>query len=403
MTSNWISSRNNFNDDVLSSLKLPKRVQLYDITCRDGEQMPGLVFRKKDKIRIAQVLDELGISRIEAGMPAVSNEDMEAAREIAHLGLSARVQVLCRARKEDVDLALKCDLGSVIIEVPSSDSLIEEGFRWNRERALKEAVDVTTYAKEHGLNIVFFPYDTTRADHEFLRKLITSVIESSHIESTTVVDTFGCASPHGIASLVRKVKSWVSIPVEVHCHNDCGVATANSVAAVAAGAEVVHTTMNGVGERTGQAATEQVAMALRMLYNVDVGIKFEKLYSVSKLVEGMVKECGVSVESLRPVVGDGAFTYEAGAGAMAIYRMRSPDMIRVILPYKPEFVGNKQNLVLGKKSGNYSIALKLREMGKTATDPQLDEMLVKIKKLSVDNKRAVTQKEFEDIVKATLG
>ncbi|MEM3382368.1 MAG: hypothetical protein QXQ11_09465, partial [Candidatus Bathyarchaeia archaeon] len=219
----WISSRWNFDPDVRAQMNLPRQVQLYDVTLRDGEQMPGIVFRREDKVKIAKVLDEIGVHRLEAGMPAVSDEDFEAAKEIAHLGLEAKPVAFCRARRGDIDLALKCDVWGALIEVPSSDTLIQHGFQWSREKIMDAALDATSYAKDHGLHVTFFPYDTTRADPEYLKTLVTRVVKESKVDAIACVDTFGCASPQAIAQLVRKVKGWVDVPVEIHCHNDMGL------------------------------------------------------------------------------------------------------------------------------------------------------------------------------------
>jgi len=396
----WISSRYNFDKEVLTQMNLPKKVEIYDVTCRDGEQMPGVVFRKEDKVRIAQALDEVGIQRIEAGMPAVSLEDFEAVKEIAHLGLKAKISIFCRARKDDVDIALKCDVWGVLIEVPSSDALIEKGFEWNRERVVEMAVEATSYAKEHGLHVSFFPYDTTRADTEFERKLMTTVAEQSHIDAITVVDTFGCAVPQGFAHLVKLVKSWVKIPVEVHCHNELGLATANTLAGVTAGAEVVHTTVNGIGERSGGAPTEEVAVGLRLLYGIDPGFRYERFFKLSKLVQEIT---GVKVVPNKPVVGDNAFSYEAGIPVMFCKRLKEINYLQAGLGYLPEFVGNKFIIAFGKKSGRHGVKWRLEEMGREATDEQIESMLTKIKEKSITSRRALTEEEFEETVRDVLG
>ncbi|MEM2901780.1 MAG: hypothetical protein QXO32_03490 [Candidatus Bathyarchaeia archaeon] len=392
----WISSRWNFDEAVLKEMSLPSKVQIYDVTCRDGEQRPGVVFRREDKVKIARKLDEVGIHRIEAGMPAVSEDDFEAVREIAHLGLSAKVLAFSRARRDDVDLALKCDVDGVLIEVPSSDALIELGFDWTKNRVLEAAVDSTGYAKKHGLYVAFFPYDTTRADPVYERKLMTSVVEESHVDSMAVVDTFGCASPQGMARLVRTVKSWINVPLEVHCHNDLGLATANSLAAVTAGAEVVHTNVNGIGERAGGAATEEVVVGLRVLYGVDLGIRYENLVELSKLVEELSQ---VKVPSHKPVVGDTAFGYEAGIPVMFCRRLKKIDRLEVALSYLPEFVGNKLYIAFGKKSGRHGVEWRLEEMGLKASDEQVGEILAEVKSLGIEKRRALTDKEVDQIIK----
>jgi isopropylmalate/homocitrate/citramalate synthase len=227
----WVSSPLNFKPSVLKQFNFPKKLELYDVTCRDGEQRPGVVFRKEDKVAIAKKLDEVGIQRIEAGMPAVSDDDFNAVKEIAHLGLKAKVVAFSMARKEDVDLALKCDVWGVVIETPSSDELITQGFGWTRQKMFDMASEVTAYAKDHGLHTTYFAVDSTRADPVFLKKMYTAVVKNSHVDSVVVVDTFGIISPQGMAEFVRTVKGWVRVPLEVHCHNDFGLASANTLAA----------------------------------------------------------------------------------------------------------------------------------------------------------------------------
>jgi isopropylmalate/homocitrate/citramalate synthase len=395
----WVSSFHNFNPEVLEKFSLPEKVQIYDVTLRDGEQMPGLIFTKEDKVKIAKAMDEVGIQRIEAGMPAVSPGDFAAIKEIANLGLSSNVMAFLRARKDDVDLALKCDVWGALIEVPSSDTVIEKGFLWTKEKILNAALDATTYAKEHGLHVTFFPYDTTRADPEFLKSLVTTIVEQAHVDSLAVIDTFGCASPYGFAHLVKMVKSWVKTPIEVHCHNELGLAVANSLAAVTAGAEVVHTTVNGIGERSGGAATEEVIVALKLLYGIDSGFNYEKLNKLSKIVQ---EASGVKVLPNKPVVGETAFGYEAGIPVMFCKRLKAINFLQGGLGYLPEFVGNEFRVVLGKKSGKHSVEWKLEQMGLEATDEQIGAILSEVKELSIQNKRAITDEEFGMIVQKVL-
>lgn len=389
-----MSSPANFRPEALKECNFPKKVELYDVTCRDGEQRPGVVFRKDDKVRIAQKLDEVGVQRIEAGMPAVSDEDFRAVKEIAHLGLTSKVFAFSRARKDDVDLALKCDVPAIVIEAPSSDDLIRTGFNWEREKVFKLAQETTEYAKSHGLQTTFFAVDSTRADPRFLKRLYTSVVKESHVDGIAVVDTFGVASPQGFAQIVRDVRKWVKVPLEVHCHNDFGLGTANALAGLGAGASVAHTNVNGIGERAGGASTEEVAVALRILYVKDLGFRYEKLYELSKLVQDA---SGVPVSPQKPVVGDTAFGYEAGIAVMFCYRYKHANKLKLGVGYLPEFVGNKFSVTLGKKSGAFSIRWRLEELGLEATDKQVDEILARVKQLAIRKKWGLTDDEFSKI------
>jgi len=391
----WVSSPFNFKPNVMRQLKFPKKIELYDVTCRDGEQRPGVVFRREDKIAIARKLDEVGIQRLEAGMPAVSDDDFNAVKEIAQSGLSAKVVAFSRARKEDVDLARKCDVWGILIETPASDELISKGFGWNRERLLNMALEATEYAKEHGLHTTYFAVDSTRADPKFLRRIYTSVVKKSKVDSVVVVDTFGIASPLGMAEIVNTVKKWVQVPLEVHCHNDFSFGTANAIAGLAAGASVAHTNVNGLGERAGGASTEEVAVALRILYNKDLGLEYNKLHELSQLVQSA---SGVAVSPQKPVVGETAFGYEAGIAVMFCYNLNRAKALEYGLPYLPEFVGNKFHVAIGKKSGANSIKWRLENLGLNATEAQVDTILSRVKQQAIEKKRGLTDTEFAEIV-----
>ncbi len=391
----WATSQYNFKPSVTKQLSFPKKLKLYDVTCRDGEQRPNVVFRREDKVAIAKKLDEVGIQRIEAGMPAVSDDDFNAVKEIAHLGLKANVVAFSRARKEDVDLALKCDVWGILIETPASDELIEKGFGWDRKKMLDMATEATEYAKDHGLHTTYFAVDSTRADPSFLKKIYSSVVKNSHVDSVVIVDTFGVASPFGMGEIVRTVKKWVKVPMEVHCHNDFSFGTANAIAGLAAGASVAHTNVNGLGERAGGASTEEVAVALRVLYNKDLGFDYSKFTELSKLVQDA---SGVAVSPQKPVVGLSAFGYEAGIAVMFCHNLKQANALQYGLPYFPEYVGNKFQIAIGKKSGAHSIKWRLEDKGITASDEQVNEILAKVKQDAIEKKRGLTDSEFQGIV-----
>jgi isopropylmalate/homocitrate/citramalate synthase len=384
---------------VIKQFRFPKELGLYDVTCRDGEQRPGVVFSRDDKVKIAKKLDEVGIQRIEAGMPAVSEEDFNAVKEIAHSGLNAQVVAFSRAREDDIDLALKCDVWGVLIETPSSDHLIREGCGWNRNKAYELSLNAVEYAKDHGLHTTFFAIDTTRADPGFLKRLYTGVVKQSHADSVVVVDTFGVASPVGFSRIVGTVGKWVKVPLEVHCHNDFGLAAANAIAGLASGASMAHTNVNGLGERAGGAATEEVAVALRILYGRDLGYNYEKLCELSALVQ---KASGLRVSPQKPVVGETAFGYEAGIAVMYCRNLHRAKAFEYALPYLPEFVGNRFHIAVGKKSGTHSIEWRLEELGLKASDEQVGEILGKVKHQALERKRGLTDDEFQEIANQVL-
>ncbi len=389
----WWVSHLNFDPLVVREVHIPKSVKIHDVTLRDGEQTPGVVFRKDEKIQIARKLDEVGVHRIEAGMPVVSDEDLQAVKAIAHAGLSAEIVAFCRLVREDVDAALKCDVPRIICEGPVGYPKLKQ-FGWSEEEVSRKALDVLEYAKSHGLKVTFFGVDSTRADVAFLLKLFREVVGKAKVDGVAVVDTFGCITPEALRMLIGKVRQAVPVPVEAHCHDDVGLGTANAIAAATAGAEVIHASVGGLAERTGNAVLEEVTVALQLLYGVDLGFRLEKLMELSKMVQ---RFAGMEFQSNRPVIGDRAFTREAGISVAGWikYHLGSEAFL-------PEVVGNKHGIVLGKKSGKHSIEYKLQEMGLAATPEQVVEILERVKKRSEEKKSEVSQEEFRGILREIL-
>ena len=388
----WYVSEYNFVEKVRRGMKLPARVTVTDATLRDGEQMAGVVFRKKDKVRIARKLDEIGIHRIEAGFPAVSKEDEEAVKAIVKEGLNAKVTALAVGIKQHVDKVIDCDAWGIDIAIPSGYTYLKYKLEWPEEKAINTAVEIIDYAKDHGLWVCFEPYDTTRAKTGFLRRYLQTVIKEGHVDLVQVVDTVGCASPPAMRYLVSKVKEIVKdTPVEVHSHNNLGLATANALAAVEAGAEAVYGCINGIGEGVGNASIEEVAIALLLLYDIDLGLRYDKFVEVSRLVEEL---SGVKLQRNKPIVGEAAFNHESGLVVEGVLRV--PFAAEA---FSPELVGQTRKIVLGKKSGKPSVEFKLKSLGIEATEEQVREILEKIKEKSVEKKAAITDEEFREIVK----
>lgn len=398
----WFVSPLNFDEGVRSRLELPEKVAIHDTTLRDGEQQAGVVFRKDEKVRIATALDEAGVDRVEAGMPAASRDDFEAVKEIARLGLKAKVMAFSRCLRYDVDLALKADVSGVVMELPSSKHIIEYGYGLPEDRAISTAVDAAEYAKQHGLFVTLLAIDLTRADYELLKKVAESARGSA--DSITIADSFGVVNPFSMEHLTRQLRTLTKKPVEVHPHNDFGLAVANALAAVAAGASVVHVTVNGIGERAGNAALEETVLALELLLGVGTGVKFDKLYGLSKLVEQL---SGVKLPPHKPVVGDSPYKVESGMVTdwwVSAREVRPTE----VFPILPELVGRKEGIevVLGKKSGRANIIEALREVGidpaKVGADA-LARILAEVKFYSVLKKGPITKEEFILIAKRVLG
>jgi isopropylmalate/homocitrate/citramalate synthase len=388
----WVSHYN-FDPEVVSKFHFPDEVIFHDVTLRDGEQTPGIVLRTKEKVEIARKLDEVGVHRIEAGMPVVSREDFDAVKEIAHLGLQSKVFAFSRLVREDIETALRCDVEGIICEGPIGVPKLKQ-FNWTYEQVIERAVEAIEYAKKHGLWTSFFGVDGTRADIEFTREILGTISREAHPDSFVIVDTFGCASPEGFGEFVREIRKSVKEPIEVHTHNDFGLGVADAISGLMNGAIAVHTSVNGIGERSGNASFEEVAMSLRFLYGQKVKFDFTKFKELSNLVQ---KDTLFPLAPNKPVVGDRVFTREAGisiSGWMKYYLGSES--------YLPEVVGNKHGVFLGKKSGRHSIEWKLKEMGQSASEGQMEAILAAVKKRSEETKTNVNDLEFKEIVESVL-
>ena len=388
----WWVSPYNFVPEVRNSLDLPPRVEIHDATLRDGEQTPGVVFSVDDKVAIASKLNEVGVERIEAGLPAVSPQDAEAIKEISKLGLQSRVFTFARAMKQDIDMALECGANGVVIEVPIGYPKLVTQFGWTWEDVFTKSRDVINYARECGLYAVFFPYDTTRARADDLENLCKAIMSESPPDSIGIVDTMGCATPEAIKYMVRWVKEMTGLPIEIHTHNDFGMGVATELAAVTAGAEVVHSCANGLGERTGNAAMEELMLGLDLLYGYDTGYKLDKLPELAELVSGT---SNIPIARNKPVLGHGNFIRESGIGIQ--YVMHDP---LVMFGTHPALTGRSGEVVLGKKSGKASILYKLEELGVDGVDEdKIADILGAVKEKGIAKKDILTDEEFLSIVR----
>lgn len=392
----WWVSPYNFAPEVRARFELPPRVSIHDATLRDGEQTPGVVFSVADKIAIAEKLDEVGVDRIEAGMPAVSGQDFEAIKRISGLGLKSKIYTFARAINADIDKAVECGCHGVIIEVPIGYPKLQYQFKWTWEDVLKKSVGVINHAKSSGLHVVYFPYDTTRAREEDLRNLLSRIILDAPPDAVGVVDTMGCALPAAIKHMVRLVKSLTKLPVEVHTHNDFGMAVATELAGVEAGAECVHSCANGLGERTGNAALEELIVALHVLYGYRTHYDLSKLPELGELVSRLSR---FDVAANKPILGERNFTRESGIGVDLV--VKEP---LAMFGTHPALTGRRGEVVLGKKSGKASIAYHLEQLGITGIeDEMVAEMLRCVKEKGIDKRGLLTPEEFKEIVDRVLG
>ena len=387
----WWVSPYNFEPEVMSARKQPGKVLIHDATLRDGEQTPGVVFRKEHKVAIAKALDAVGVDRIEAGMPAVSEEDFQAMVEISGLGLKSKIFSFARTMNEDIDKALECGAHGVVIEIPIGYPKLVHQFKWTWEDVLRKSIPVINYARSKGLYTVYFPYDATRAREEDLDSLLAGIMRESPPDSVGIVDTMGCATPEAIAYLTRKYKGITGLPIEIHTHNDFGLAVATELAAVGAGAEVVHSCVNGLGERTGNAALEELILALDLLYGAGTGCDLGAIRDLSALVQDL---SGVRLAQNKPVVGEENYTRESGIGVNLV--VEEP---LAMFATHPALTGRKGKIVLGKKSGKPSVAYKLAELGLGDLDEDgTAAVLAEVKKSGNEKRGLVGDDEFREIV-----
>jgi len=392
----WWVSPYNFVPEVRNTYQLPKTVSIHDATLRDGEQTPGVVMSIKEKVAIAEKLDEIGVDRIEAGMPAVSEQDFEAIKQISKLGLKSKIYTFARAIKADIDKAIECGCHGVIIEVPIGYPKLKYQFKWTWEDVLRKSVPVINYAKSRGMHVVYFPYDTTRAREEDLANVLTRIMQEAPPDSVGVVDTMGCILPEAMKFMVRMVKKLTNnLPVEVHTHNDFGMAVATELAGVEAGADCVHSCANGLGERTGNAALEELIVALHVLYGYDTKYNLAKLPELGELVSRISK---FPIAANKPILGDRNFTRESGIGVDLV--VKEP---LAMFGTHPALTGRKGEVVLGKKSGKLSITYNLEKLGITdADDESIGEMLKRVKDKGIEKCGLLTDEEFREIVDGVL-
>ena len=380
-----------FNQPSGAVIAPGRRILFSDCTLRDGEQQAGVVLDRAAKVAIARALDDLGIYEIEAGTVASSEEDRVAITDMCKLGLKAKISALCRGINADMDQA--ADLGVWGVRLSFPISVLERKHKlkgMSDDEYLKRTLELCEYGRRKNLYVIFSPYDTTRAEIPFLRRLCAELERAGTVDRLRVVDTTGCALPAAITHIVGQIREVApKLPLEIHCHNDFGLACANTLAGVVAGADYASTTINGLGERSGNAATEEVTMALEVLYGVSTGLDLTRLTQVSRLVAEL---SGVHTQVNKAVVGDSAFRHESGMVVAGL--LQDPFTAEA---YEPEIVGQRRQILLGKKSGLVSIAHKVKELALPVPEQNFPEMLNRVKQLAVSKHRALTDDEFKTL------
>jgi isopropylmalate/homocitrate/citramalate synthase len=365
----------------------PGTVGLYDTTLRDGEQTIGVVLTPAQKLEIAKALDEAGVDRIEAGFPRVSEDDRRAVELIASAGLRAEVWGFSRAVQADVDALVELGVRASVIESPISDGKLA-ALGVSRETMLERIRAAVSFAAEHGIRVAFFGVDSSRADLDFFDRAYAAAVDAGAAE-VVVVDTLGIATPEAAALLVSRTLDRVDVPVHWHGHDDFGLATAAAIAAVQAGASWVHGTVNGMGERAGNADLVEVALALEALYGIPTRLDLTRSRSLSQLV---AKRSRTPLPPWKAVTGGGLFTRESGAVAAQFH---DPPAIE---PYASELVGAERGIVLGKKSGIDSIAIALDRLGLEVPEERRAELLASVKRLGTEKRRLVSDDDFRQLV-----
>ena len=391
-TDDWFVSPWNFAGEATSGLRPPATLRIHDETLRDGEQQPGIVFTQDDKVRIAEKLAEAGIHRIEAGTPAASPYDEAAVKEIVKRRLGPQIFVLGRCSIDDVKRAVDCGVDGVSLELPASQHLIEHAYRWTTEKATDLAIGATRYAHEQGLYVSFGPVDASRSDMGQLLKLVRRVASEGHMDGLALVDTYGVLSPHGASYYTRMMRECVNKPLEIHFHNNFGLAAANTVMAVLEGGEVVHSTVTGIGEGGGNCPMIEVVMTLRILYGVDAGIRYELLQELSDMVTALAGRL-----PNHPFVGEESYDVESGT-VVTWHRNCRKRYPTDVMPVVPSLVGHREpRYVMGKLSGLASIAIWAGDLDIALSSEQQAEVLRRVKQCANSVKRQLSEDEFRRI------
>ena len=353
---------------------LPESLVIWDETLRDGEQTPGVHFTPEEKLEIATLLSEVGVGVLNAGIPVVSEEEARAVRLVADAGLRAKVLAAARTVPKDVDAVIASGASHIAIFVAASQVHLRYKLKMTQEEVLAASIAAVRRAKDAGLHTAFVTEDTVRAPFDFVERLYRAV-QDAGADRLVVADTVGIMTPLTfrwyLAEFVRRVHPR---DLSVHCHNDFGLATANTLTAIECGARAPHVCVNGLGERAGNASLEEVVMDLESLYGVRTGIRTERLLELSRLVE---ERSGVPVAVNKSIVGYNAFSHEAGIHTHGVLANTL-----TYEPIQPERVGQQRHLILGKHTGRAAVVEKLKERGLTATEPELNELVRRIKEFA---------------------
>src|SRR6056297_376175 len=398
----WVSPIN-YEPEIIS--KYPKNMLIYDVTLRDGEQTPGVAWNEDERVRVALALEEMGVKRIEIGMPAVSESIGRAVKRLVNMNSKLDLVALCRANKKDIDLCLDIGFKSIIVEHSINPYLCEHALNLSVDKLLERLITSVEYAKSQGLNTNFFGWDAFRTSIPYLEKIFGTVVKEAKPDSVTLTDTFGVALPSAVKLTVEKVREAIGdVPLEFHGHNEFGYGTGAAMAAVEGGASGIHCAVNGLGERTGNVPTEEVVMALELLVGVDTGVDLSKIHGVSQLVSEIGK---VPIAKNKAIVGSNLSKVESGLVTDVVYRMKKIGIDTGMSPFTPELIGGEPfEYVIGKGSGKANIIVYLEKNGydpEAVTKEQMGEIIELVKAESRVRKAILNEKILMEMVRKVLG
>ena len=362
---------NHYADQYNAYNKKPKKISVLDSTLREGEQHPGVSFTNKQRIQIAWMLDYFGVDQIEIS-PVISKDHQQATKTIIKQGLNADIVSHGRALKKDIDISLNCDASWCAAYLAISDVHLKDKLRISREEALKRAVETVEYAKSHGLKIRFTIEDGSRAEPKFLIQ-VCKAIEEAGVDRISLPDTVGIMRPIGMYNFVKMVRNEVDTPLDAHVHNDIGFALANAFAACDAGVDQIHTTIDGIGERTGIPSLAEVAVALTYLYKSPNDFRLDMLVDLSRIIE---QYTSIKPYDSKPIVGSSAYKHKAGTHLAAI--LRNPAAYE---PIPPRVVGNRRKIVFGELAGKTGAAYLMSILGLEQNDDSARDVAAGLKNL----------------------
>ncbi|MFO7928251.1 MAG: homocitrate synthase [Candidatus Humimicrobiaceae bacterium] len=369
----------------------PTKIKIDDTTLRDGEQTAGVVFANDEKIHIAKMLDKIGVQQIEAGVPAMGGNEKEAIKKIASIGLNCSVLGWNRAVKSDIDASLECGVDAVAISISSSDIHIEHKLKKSREWVLESVKNSVDYAKKHNLYVSVNAEDSSRSDMEFLLRFARTARDAG-ADRLRYCDTLGILDPFDTFMKVKNIIDIIGIEIEMHTHNDFGMAIANAIAGIKAGATYVNTTVNGLGERAGNASFEELIMALKYIESVSIGLNTKYLRALSEYV---AHASGRILPTWKPIVGSNIFVYEGENKASTV--LEDPDTYEL---FNADDVGLERKVIVGKYSGPKSLKAKLKSLGFKIKAKEAEELVEKLRGKAISLKRSLFDSEIVDEYKS---